>query len=170
MAKEKIKIVPFEMRFLKDYYWGFNTEITKYQWPDPFGTVDDARKLLLEFLREMERGDTLIYAILTNDDRFVGSVEMHGLSDDIPEIGVWIIESEQRKGYAFEALNKLIDLAREKFEKNEFYYEADIRNEGSMKLLNRLADDYGIAEQQLEEVVTDSGKELKLRVYVLRAK
>ena len=57
MAKEKIKIVPFEMKFLKDYYWGFNTEITKYQWPDPFGTVDDARKLLLEFLREMERGD-----------------------------------------------------------------------------------------------------------------
>ena len=168
--RENIRVVPFEMKYLEDYFKNFNEEITKYQWPDPFDSIEDAKALLQEFLDEMEKGETLVFAVVDDEDRFVGSTEIHGLSDDCNELGVWIIESEQGKGYAYEALKYTLDQAFEKCGKTEFFYEADVRNEGSNKLLKKFADSYEIRELETEELVTDSGKELKLRGNVLKRK
>ena len=170
MSKEGISIVPFDMKYLNDYYNGFNAEITKYQWPDPFEHVEDAEALLLKFLGEMQTGETLIYSVLSKEGAFLGSVEVHGLSEDCPELGIWIIESEQNKGYAYDALNAVLNYVRSNYHKTEFYYEADIRNTGSMKLLQKFGNKYEIIKQELEEVVTASGKELILQGYVLRLK
>ena len=163
MTEKKITIVPFDMKYLEDYYNNFNEEITRYQWPDPFETIEDTRTLLRDFLDEMNREETLLFAIVDTGDKFVGSVEMHGLSGDSPELGVWIIESEQGKGYAYEALKYILDYANSKYGKTEFFYEADVRNTGSNKLLSKFADSYVIEALDTEELVTDSGKELKLR-------
>ena len=163
MTNRKIRIIPFDMKYLEDYYKNFNEEITKYQWPDPFETIEDARALLQDFLDEMEKEETLVFAVVDTDERFVGSVETHGLSDECPELGVWIIESEQGKGYAYEALKYILDYANSKYGKTEFFYEADVRNTGSNKLLSKFADSYEIEALDTEELVTDSGKELKLR-------
>ena len=165
-----IDIEPFDMKYLDDYCKGFNSEITKYQWPDPFESIDNAKGFLLDFLDEMKKGKTLIYSVVSPDGTFFGSVEMQGLKGDCPEVGVWITESEQRKGYAYEALKALLDYARTEYHKTEFYYEADNRNIGSTKLLQKFEDEYEILKQDLEECITDSGKELKLQGYVLRAK
>ena len=163
MTNRKIRIIPFDMKYLEDYYKNFNEEITKYQWPDPFESIEDARALLRDFLDEMNREETLLFAIADTGDKFVGSVEMHGLSDDCPELGVWIIESEQGKGYAYEALKYILDYAHRKYGKTEFFYEADVRNAGSNKLLSKFAGSYEIDALDTEELVTDSGKELKLQ-------
>ena len=160
-------IEPFDMKYLNDYYNGFNKEITKYQWPEPFEDPESAREMLQEFMDEMKEEETLFYSVVSDDGRFIGGVEMHGLSSDCPELGVWIIESEQRKGYAYAALKELLAYAAKTYDKKSFYYEADIRNEGSMKLLNRFGADYDIIKQGLDETVTDSGKELKLQGYVI---
>ena len=163
MTNRKIRIIPFDMKYLEDYYNNFNEEITRYQWPDPFETIEDARALLKDFLDEMEKEETLIFAVVDADERFVGSVEMHGLSEDCPELGVWIVESEQGKGYAYEALKYILDYAHRKYGKTEFFYEADVRNTGSNKLLSKFADSYVIETLDIEELVTDSSKELKLK-------
>ncbi|MBR4289480.1 MAG: GNAT family N-acetyltransferase [Oscillospiraceae bacterium] len=170
MPEERIRVVPFDMKYLDDYFRGFNAEITKYQWPEPFLHVKDAEALLLEFLGEMQAGETRFYAVLSKEGTFFGSVEVHGLSEDRPELGVWIIESEQGKGYAYDALNIVLNDVCSNYHKTEFYYEADIRNIGSMKLLQKFGDKYEIIKQKLEEVVTGSGKELMLQGYVLRRK
>lgn len=137
---ERINIVPFEMKYLDIYFSGFNSEITKFQWLDPFESLEDARSMLQEFLDEMDREETLLFSILSKNDDFLGSVEIHGLIGDCPELGIWIIESEQNKGYAYEALNAVLTYVRSKFDKIEFYYEADIRNTGSIKLLHNLTE------------------------------
>ena len=74
------------------------------------------------------------------------------------------------KGYAYDALNAVLNYVCSNYHKTEFYYEADIRNIGSMKLLQKFGDKYEIIKQDLEEVVTGSGKELKLQGYVLKLK
>ncbi len=53
MYTEEINIAPFEMKYLSDYYHGFNQKITEFQWPDPFENSDNAKKMLQEFLNEM---------------------------------------------------------------------------------------------------------------------
>lgn len=167
--RKTMHIEPFDMKYLNEYHIGFNEEIAKYQWPDPFETQEAAREVLQGFVDEMKDEETLFYSVIS-DGKFAGSVEMHGLSSECPELGVWIVESEQRKGYAYAALKELLSYATKIYGKKAFYYEADIRNEGSNKLLKRLESDYDLVKQGLEELVTDSGKELKLQGYVLVAK
>ena len=170
IQSERTIIAPFDMKHLDDYFIGFNADITKFQWPDPFASIEDARSMLQGFLDEMVRGETLLFSILSLSGVFVGSVEVHGLQEDCPELGVWIVGQEQRKGYAYEALNAVLDHVRSVYHKNTFYYEADRRNPGSIKLLRKLEEKYEIIAQGLEELMTDTGKELELQGYILRAR
>lgn len=167
---ERLNIVPFEMRYLQDYYCGFNHEITKFQWPDPFADSNAAKDVLRGFLDEMDREEMLLLSILSKNDRFLGSVEIHGLAGDCPEVGVWITEREQNRGYACEALCAVMNYVGSKYGKNSFFYEADIRNTASMKLLHKLENQYEIIAQKFEKTTTDSGKTLELQGYILRAK
>lgn len=165
---ERLILSPFDMKHLEDYYNGFNEKITKYQWPDPFEKIDNARDMLQTFVDEMKQGETLLYSILSKDEAFLGSVEMHGLSEDCPEIGIWISGPEQKKGYAYEALCALLDYAFLNHHKTEYYYEVDIRNVGSLELLRKLEKQYEVTKQGLEETMTDSGTDLKLQSYILK--
>lgn len=167
---ERLSIVPFEMKYINDYFNEFNAEITKYQWPNPFESIDDAKETLRKFMDEMDRNETLILSVLSKNGEFLGSVEVHGLIEDCPELGVWIAAAEQNKGYAYEALNAVLEYVRVKFNKTAFYYEADIRNTGSTKLLLKFKDKYEIIEQGIEKLITDSGKYLELQGYILKAK
>ena len=38
------------MKYLDDYYHNFDKEITQYQYPDPFDSLESARKCLQEFI------------------------------------------------------------------------------------------------------------------------
>ena len=169
-ADREVRIEPFDMKYLDEYYTGFNQEITKYQWPDPFESREAARELLQTFLGEMERGETLLFSILAEDDTFLGSVEIHGVDGDCPELGVWVKEPEQNKGYAYKALGDALRYARKHYGNVAFYYEADIRNTGSRRLLDKFADEYTIIPYEAEKVTTDSGKELELQGFELRVK
>lgn len=168
VISERTHIVPFEMKYLNDYYEGFNAGITKYQWPDPFESVEAAKSMLQEFLNEMKRGETLLFSVLSKNDVFLGSVEVHGLVEDCPELGIWITESKQNKGYAYEALNAVLDYVCIKYGKTKFFYEVDIRNLRSTKLLHKFDGKYEITERKFERLTTDSGKELEMQSYILK--
>ena len=165
---ERLTIAPFDMRYLQDYFDGFDEEVTRFQWPDPFTDIDAARDTLRIFMEEMERGEGLLFSVLSMTGRFMGSVEVHGLSGDCPELGVWIVPAEQRKGFAYEALRAVLGHTEEKYGTQAFFYEADVRNVASVKLLGKLESDYDVTERDVERCVTDSGKELALRGDVLR--
>ena len=170
MQRQKAVIAPFNMKYLNDYYIGFDKEITKYQWPDPFDSIESARDVLQEFMNEMEKGETLFCSILSENGKFLGGVEIHGLGGDCPELGVWIVRDEQNKGYAFEALSEALRIAHDKYAKQEFFYEADIRNEASTKLLQKFRDQYDIIAQDVEMLATDSGKKLQLQGHIMKAR
>lgn len=167
---ERLSVVPFDMKYLNDYFMDFDEEIAKFQWPDPFKSIDDARNIIQEFLNEMERGETLFLSILSKNEEFLGGVEIHGLTGDCPELGIWIKKSAQNKGYAYEALCTALDYAYSRYNKDKFFYEADIRNEASIKLLHKLEEEYEIIEQEIEEFTTDSGKTLKLQGHIIKIK
>ena len=170
IQSERLTLVPFEINYLNDYFTGFNAEITRFQWPEPFESVEDARSVLQGFLDEMAQGETLLFSVLSESGEFLGSVEVHGLTGDCPELGVWITEAAQGRGYAYEALNAVLDHVRAHYHKDAFYYEADVRNTGSIRLLRKFADKYEILEQELERLTTDAGKELALQGHILQAR
>ena len=165
---ERTNIVPFDMKYLDDYFNLFDAEITKHQWPDPFDNRETARDVLQGFIDEMNTGESLFCSILIEDRRFIGGVEVHGLDGECPELGIWIVPSEQNKGYAHEVLDAVLEYVVENNDKKEFFYEADVRNSASTKLLHKFMGKYDIADEDVERLITDSGKELEMQAHILR--
>ncbi len=48
LKTERLILVPFDMKHLQDYFNGFNEEITKFQWPDPFANMNFSMKRISE--------------------------------------------------------------------------------------------------------------------------
>lgn len=163
---DRLIITPFDLKSLKDYYDGFDADITKYQYPDPFETESDARKLLQSFIDLMKQGEMLFLAIFTKDNHFVGSIEIHGLKEEQPELGLWIKREFQQRGYAYEALSNVVRSVNDDFHKEWYIYEADIRNTGSIKLVEKFI----YRKDEFDEFTTETGKELKLQKYIIKIK
>lgn len=163
---ERLVIIPFDLNYLNDYYHGFDEEITQYQYPNPFESEEAARKLLQEFIEEMDQGEMLFLAILDKNGRFAGSVEVHGLPEEYPELGIWLKKDLQGKGYAYEALNSVLRYLNQTYQKEWYVYEADIRNKSSIGLVAK----FSYCKEGLDEFMTESGKELKLQRYRINTK
>ncbi|MDE6219455.1 MAG: GNAT family N-acetyltransferase [Lachnospiraceae bacterium] len=162
----RLTIVPFDLKYLNDYYLGFDEEITQYQYPDPFGSLEAAEALLGEFMDEMNQGEMLFLAILDKDGEFAGGLEVHGLAEEYPELGIWLKKEFQGKGYAYEALYHIIQYLNQAGQKKWYVYEADIRNKSSIGLVAKFA----YRKEGIDEFTTESGKELKLQRYLIHIK
>ena len=163
---DRLTIIPFDLKFLKEYYDGFDADITKYQYPDPFTTEEAARELLQSFKNLMKQGEMFFLAIFTKDNQFIGSIEVHGLKEEHPELGLWIKKEFQQKGYAYEALSNVIKIVNDDYQKEWYIYEADIRNTGSIKLVEK----FTYQKDGIDEFTTETGKELKLQRYIIKIK
>lgn len=163
---ERLIITPFDLISLKDYYEGLDADITKYQYPDPFTTEEDARELLQSFINLMNQGEMLFLTIFTKNNQFVGSIEVHGLKENQPELGLWIKREVQQRGYAYEALSNVIKKVNDDYKKEWYIYEADIRNTGSIKIVEK----FTYRKDGIDEFTTETGKKLKLQRYIIKLK
>ena len=161
---DRLIIAPFDLKYLKDYYEGFDADVAKYQYPDPFSTEADAQEVLQGFINLMNQGEMIFLAVLTKDNLFVGSIEVHGLKEKQPELGIWIRKEFQQNGYAYEALSNVINWIDENFQKEWYVYEADIRNKGSIKLVEK----FHHREEGIDAFTTETGKELKLQRFIIK--
>lgn len=158
-----LNIIPFENAYLNDYYCEFTEEITHYQYPEPFTSKANAKKQLEDFCNLMEKGQMLELVIISKTGKFIGSLEVHGLNEDYPEIGIWIKKSEHGKGYAFEALSAIISFMNNNYNKENYTYEVDIRNVASIRLVKKFC----YIEKDINKFTTESGKSLNLQTYLI---
>lgn len=161
LKTERLVIQPFTHAYLEDYYQEFTDEITKYQYPDSFPDVETANQLVSGFVADMNRGEMLELVILTRDGVFLGSLEVFGLREETPEIGLWLKKSAHGQGYGYEALKAVIDSLNATKRYLYYLYEADVRNTPSI----RLAQKFQCRKDGLEEITTESGKKLMLQTY-----
>lgn len=160
----RLKICPFEMKYLQEYCSEFNEQITRYQYPDPFASVSAAREVLQGFVNQMEQGEMLFLSVFANEE-FSGGVEVHGLREQTPELGIWIKSSLQQRGYAYEALAGVLEFLDTHHRKDWYVYEADVRNEGSMKLVEKFR--YK-KEGEPDAFETETGKSLVLQRFLIK--
>lgn len=161
LETDRLRVVPFDYKYLKDYYEEFNEEITRYQYPDPFKTIDEARKQIDEFLCEMQQKRMLELIILSRAGEFIGSMEVFGLEEKNPEVGLWLKKSVHHQGYAYEVLSALIQFLNDIGKYNGYIYAVDERNEASIKLVKK----FECEQMGVDPVVTESGKKLNLLLY-----
>ncbi|WP_148401693.1 GNAT family N-acetyltransferase [Clostridium sp. Marseille-P299] len=163
LKTERLVIQPYSHDYLEDYFKEFTDEITKFQYPDSFSNIESARKLVSEFLMEMEKGNMLELVILSQQGEFLGSMEAFNIKEKTPEVGLWIKKSAHGKGYGYEALKALIEYLDSKQKYKYYVYEVDIKNTQSLHLVNKFLYNKG----NYNEVITESGKKLTLDTYFI---
>lgn len=160
----RLKLLPLGNEYINEYFEEFNSEITKYQYPDSFDNIEAAKEFFRDFIQRRKEGTSLVCIISDMEGSFIGSVEAHGIDTATPELGVWISQKDQANGYAYESIKVLIDYIKANQKIDYFIYEADCRNYGSVKLINKLNGE----KQGHEEFTTASGKELKLDKHYIK--
>jgi len=161
---DRLTITPFDLKNLRDYCAGFDIDVTKYQYPEPFATEADAQEALQSFMDLMDQGEMLFLSVFTKDGVFIGSVEVHGLKEAVPELGIWLRKEYRQRGYAYEALQNVMEVVDKQYQKEWYVYEADIRNDGSIKL----AEKFIYRKDSFDAFSTESGKELKLQKFFIK--
>ena len=162
----RLSIQPLVQGHIEAYHREFTEEVTRYQYPDPFRDLEAAQQVLSGFMEAMGRGDMLELAILGPEGEFLGSVEVFGLREEAPELGIWLKGRAQGMGYGREALSGLLNYLDSLKIYSFYIYEADERNAPSIRLVEKFQHEKG----GLEKVVTKSGKELELRTYRIYAR
>lgn len=161
ITTKRLHLIPLNHQYINDYYEEFNSEITKYQYPDPFTSIEAAKEFLTNFIQLRKEGIALVCVILDMNWVFIGSVEVYHMHTSTPEIGIWISQKYQSRGYGFEAIKGIIDYIKDNGNIDYFIYEADYRNYESAKLINKLKGE----KHGHKDVISDGGKQLKLDVY-----
>lgn len=163
---ERLLIKPYNEMYLEEYYRGFTEEVTKYQYPDSFASLEQARKTVHDFVQAMERQEMYELVILTKNGKFLGSMEVFDIRRDVPEVGLWLIKSVHKMGYGFEALKGLFAFLDSQKKYKEYIYEADERNAASIALVSKFSPEKG----DTQKIITESGKTLYLTTYRIKAK
>ena len=163
LKTERLMIQPYSNSYLEQYFKEFTDEIVKYQYPDSFCDMNKADEVMSKFVADMEQGKMLELVILTHDGEFLGSMEAFDITGKTPELGLWLKNSAQGKGYGHEALKCLVDYLNST-DKYEYYlYGVDQRNEPSVHLVEK----FHFEKCGYEEVTTQSGKTLHLLIYYI---
>lgn len=158
---ERLVLQPFRDAYLEDYCKEFTEEITKYQYPDPFPDLETAHQVVSGFVADMEQGEMLELVICTREEEFLGSMEVFGLGEETPELGLWLKSTAQGMGYGYEALKAVVEALNATKKYSYYIYEVDVRNTPSIRLVEKFRHEKG----DCEEITTESGKMLKLQTY-----
>ena len=117
-------------------------EIARYQFWEPY-TEKDA----FELIQKYKNGEpflpgnwTQLGIVLTEDNKLIGDIalKIDGFQKHNGEIGFNLSPDYQGRGYATEAVKVLFDYAFEKLGLHRIIGICDARNEGSVKLMERI--------------------------------
>lgn len=159
LCTPRLRLVPLAPEHFAAYCRGMDAAVTRYQYPDPFPSLEAAQAVLSTFCRLHQEGRGLFLAVLDAvSGSFLGAVEVSATDTQTPEIGLWLCVDAHGKGYGSEALAAVLDYCRRQLSCSYLLYEVDRRNAASI----HLAQKFGAHSHGYTEVVTPSGKTLQL--------
>ena len=118
-------------------------DTARYQSWDPTFSLEDGRHFLdgLRGTRPDTPGEWFQFAIADRaTDQLLGDCAAHPEADDprVVKVGYTLAPEHQGRGYATEAVRRLLDYLFLERDKHRVYATCDVRNEPSIALLERL--------------------------------
>ena len=115
--------------------------VNKFLDRKPSKSIDDAKKFIQTINENIQRKDSLYWAIILNDtDKLIGTICLFDFSNDNlkAEIGYELLPDFQRKGIMQEAILKVIDFGIQHIGLNSIEAYTHRENQGSTRLLEKL--------------------------------
>lgn len=164
LVGSKLMCKSLEMTFAHDICETFTPTVTRWMWPSAPKTLEQITEHIRTKQAAMSRGEELAMVVLTNASEFIGYIAIHQLNTRTPELGIWLRETAQGKGYGFEALSLLIQWANETLTFDYLKYPVAKENTASRALIEKLGGEIATEYQKTSE----SGKildEFEYRIF-----
>ena len=119
-----------------------DSEINKYLDRQLSNTVEDARNFINKVNENINKNDSLYWAITLSDkDKLIGTICLFGFSDDNYkcEIGYELLTNFQGQGIMREAVEKVIDFALNNIKVKRIEASLHRDNQSSVKLLEKFS-------------------------------
>ena len=123
-------------------------------------TLENRKRLIEDSINELCKSKYFKFYLILVDDICVGFINVCGHSESVVSIAPEIKKDYRKKGYAYVAMQKAIDLAREKGYKIAVA-GSRIDNIASQKLQEKLGFEY------VQNIFSKNGNELKYYVKLL---
>lgn len=161
---ERLRLIPINESHTDDIFENFNEEVTKYMYPAPIKSREEAAAVVDSFITKRKKGLEVVYAItLSESGEFIGVAGLHGIKEEVPELGIWTKTSSHGNHYGREAVGAVIEYAGV-LGIEKLMYPVDKRNTPSRKIPIYYG---GILIRENETEITPDGRELLLETYIL---
>ena len=126
--------------------WANDPEVCKYMTWTPHQSIDTVKMILDDWMVDYDDEKTVRYGItLKETGELFGSIDVVGMHDGVPEIGYCSSKRFWGHGYMTEACKALTDYLFE-LGYNEIVIEADERNIGSLRVIEKVGFTYTHSE------------------------
>lgn len=113
----------------------FTAEVTKFMPFNPVGDIKMTEEFLENARQELIAGKSIHFCILNKEtNEFLGVCGLHDIDTSVIEIGLWLKEKQQAKGFGTETVRALIEFAEENLNFNYMVYPVDKDNLASRKI------------------------------------
>ncbi len=142
----------------------FTPAVTRYMYPHPAKDISETEAFINGALKKVAEGRELQVTILDRKTgEFYGCAGLHGLQDEMPELGIWVKEEAHGEGYGMEAIYGLYRWAKENTSARELLYPVDRDNYRSKRIPVSLGGRCAGCETQ----TTADGRVLNIENYVI---
>lgn len=139
IASQRLALAPFTEADVAEVFEAVTPGLTRFLAFEPSLSRDEFAREWRPWLPRMARGTDLYLVIRTAGSReFVGMVGLHGVGGPEPELGIWIKEPAQRRGYGREAVDAVIGWAVRRGDVDSFLYPVATENRPSRRIAERL--------------------------------
>lgn len=136
---KRLKIIPTNELYAQKIFDELTPTVATYLSFDPSGKIEDTLIFIRTSQEKIIKGvDMPVVVLDKNTGEFIGCSGLHKLDTKKPELGIWIKQSAQKKGYGKEIIQGLIDWAEEHLDFEYLIYPVVKDNLPSRKLIESL--------------------------------
>jgi RimJ/RimL family protein N-acetyltransferase len=139
LTSRRLRLRAFTPEDVPEIFRWVTPSLTRFLSFDPSPSLDEFARVWRDWLPEMAAGKQLFLVIrILPSGEFVGIAGLHHLGSETPEVGIWIKEPSQRRGYGGEALSAVTKWASPRPEIKAFSYPVATDNLPSRRLAEKL--------------------------------
>jgi ribosomal-protein-alanine N-acetyltransferase len=160
---ERLLIRPTGLADLDPIFNEFTDRVTTYMFPRPARSIDETAKFIADSIEGQLNGTNYQVTMVLRDDPkcFVGCSGIHHPDSRTPELGLWVAERHQGKGFGTEAISALCRWAAQEIDCDYLQYQVDQANIASRKIPEGLGGDV----EDEYDLITPDGRTLNILEY-----
>lgn len=135
LTTKRLKLVPMDLKYLKEIYEAYTPELTRYMYPKPFSKIEEAKEFIDQSIQKNNQSTDMIFvATKKNDGEFIGCMGIHQILTRTPKMGLWIKKAAFGNEYGKEGMDALIRYAMDHLDVHHLIYDVDKDNIASRRI------------------------------------